>query len=322
MTKGVVVIAGPTASGKSQVALELADRLAEFGGARIINADSMQVYRELQIVTARPSAADEVRTPHRLYGVLSALDICSAGRWRALAVAEIERAHAEGAVPVVVGGTGLYLNVLLRGIAPVPAIPAEVRAAARDRLRDLGPEAFRAELGRLDGEAAANIGAQDAQRLIRAWEVVTATGATLRSWQRRAPDNPLTVPAARVLVMPVRADVYANCDARVVRMVAEGVKEEISAFEALAPGDDLPATRAVGVPEFRRWVHGEIPESEAVAEVQQASRNYAKRQFTWFRTQAADWQAFAPLGGGRVAQYSESLADQIFPFIRRFLLTT
>ncbi len=312
-----VLIAGPTASGKSQLALRLAAAL----GGRIVNADSMQVYRELRIVTARPTPADEARTPHRLYGTLSVLDVCSAGRWRALALAEIAAARRDGVVPILVGGTGLYFRVLTKGLAPVPAIRSEIRAAARARLREIGIDAFRAELGARD---AGSVVAPDSQRLVRAWEVLEQTGVALREWQRRQQESPShddLGPHVRVLMLPERERVTAAIDARVPRMVEEGVYDEIVAFDALHPGYDLPATRAVGVRQFRAWVTGASTEGEAVTAVQAATRQYAKRQFTWFRNQASDWPAFGQGASDSAQQYPESLFAEVFPFIREFLLT-
>ncbi|MBM3507543.1 MAG: tRNA (adenosine(37)-N6)-dimethylallyltransferase MiaA [Alphaproteobacteria bacterium] len=318
-----VLIAGPTASGKSQLALRLAEALAPFGGGRIINADSMQVYRELRIVTARPSAADEARVPHWLYGSLSVLEVCSAGRWRAMALAEIEAARRDGVVPILVGGTGLYFNALVKGLAPVPPISAEVRAEARARLKELGIDAFRAELVARDARSAESIRPTDTQRLVRAWEVIEATGTPLHEWQRRQPlgEDASLGRHAKVLLLPERERVNAAIDARVPRMVEEGVYAEVAAFDALGPGEDLPATRAVGVPEFRAWVRGVVPEAEAVAAVRQATRRYAKRQYTWFRTQAPDWPVFGAGTAETTRQYLESMVAEVFPFIREFLLT-
>lgn len=312
-----ILLAGPTASGKSQLALRLGEALGEFGGARIINADSMQVYRELRIVTARPSPEDEARVPHALYGILSVREVCSAGRWRDLALAEIAAAHAAGEVAVVVGGTGMYLRVLLHGIAPVPAIPEDVRAAARRRMEQLGHDAFRAELAHRDPASAAAIKPNDLQRLVRAWEVVEATGTTLPAWQSRGAAAGLAGPVAKVVLLPDRDVVYAAADARVRRMVQSGVYDEVAALEALQPSADLPATRAVGLPEFRAWVRGAATEEETIAAVQQSTRQYAKRQFTWFRTQAADWRRV----GAENGKFPERLFQEIFPFIRDFLLT-
>ena len=316
-----VLIAGPTASGKSQLALRLAEALTPFGGGRIVNADSMQVYRELRIVTARPKPADEARAPHRLYGTLSALDICSAGRWRALALAEIAAARRDGVVPILVGGTGLYFRVLTKGLAAVPAIRSEIRAAARARLQQVGIDAFQAELRARD---AGSVIATDSQRLVRAWEVLEQTGVALHEWQRRHQQGPSTDDLGshvRLLILPERARVSAAIDARVPRMVEEGVYDEIAAFDALHPGDDLPATRAVGVRQFRAWVTGTSTEGEAVTAVQAATRQYAKRQFTWFRNQASDWPAFGQGADIPAQQYPESLFAEVFPFIREFLLT-
>jgi tRNA dimethylallyltransferase len=285
-----VLIAGPTASGKSQLALRLAEALEPFGGARIINADSMQVYHELRIVTARPTPADEARVPHRLYGALSAREVCSAGRWRALAVAEIAAAQAAGSVPIVVGGTGMYLSALLNGIAPVPPIPDHVRAEARRRMERIGHDAFRADLAHRDAESAASIKPNDLQRLVRAWEVVEATGTPLPDWRRRDAHAGFAGPLEKLLLLPERELVYASCDARVGRMVAEGVFAEVCAFDALDLADDLPATRAIGLREFGDWVRGHATEVDAINAVRQSTRRYAKRQFTWFRNQCIDWK--------------------------------
>ena len=314
-----VLIAGPTASGKSRLALALAEALGEFGGGRIVNADSMQVYRELRIVTARPSAADEARVPHRLYGVRSALEACSAGRWRDMAVAEICAAHADGAVPIVVGGAGLYFKVLADGIAAVPEIPADVRGEGRRRLARLGAAGLHAELARGDAEAAAAIRPGDSQRVVRAWEVLEATGDSLLTWQLRAGrPEPLPGPVARLVLLPPREAVYAAASARVERMVADGALDEVAAFVRLDPAPDLPAARAVGVPEFRAALAGGLRLEDAVAAVQQASRRYAKRQFTWYQHQATDWTVVT---GDSCAQLSESFFPTAFPFIRQFLLT-
>lgn len=321
VSAGTVLIAGPTASGKSQVALRLAEALAEFGGARIINADSMQVYRELRIVTARPTPRDEARADHRLYGVLSVLDACSAGRWRELALEEIAAAYRDGVVPVVVGGTGMYLRVLTEGIAAVPAIPEAIRKGARARLQELGLDAFRAEVAARDSVAAAALQRNDGQRLVRAWEVIEATGRPLHEWQRGAQKRALPGPLAKFVILPDRQGVYARGDARVLGMVGQGVYDEVKQFQAMAPAADLPASRAIGLREFQAWVDGNATKEETIAAVQQATRQYARRQFTWLRTQAADWPTYGRGFEGSVQQYPESLFAEIFPFIRDFLLT-
>jgi tRNA dimethylallyltransferase len=308
----VVVVAGPTASGKSSVALELAEA---FGGV-IINADSMQVYRELRLLTARPTEADEARAPHRLYGVMAAIEPCSAGRWRALALAEIERARGAGKIAIVVGGTGLYLRALTEGLAPVPEVPAAVRAETTRLYERLGGERFRAALGQRDPVMAGRLEAGDRQRLIRAWEVMAASGTSLAEWQALMPEgDALEAPVTKLILSPPRQALYARCDARFAAMVSAGALEEVAALLALHLDPQLPVMKALGVRELALHLAGELTLDEAVAAGQQATRRYAKRQGTWFRNQMAEARVFD-------AQDSESIRAEIFPFIREFLLTT
>ncbi len=304
----LVVLAGPTGSGKSALAIAVGEA---FNGL-IINADAMQVYRELRILTARPTADDEARVPHRLFGVLSARDPCSAGRWRELALAAIGEAQAAERLPIVVGGTGLYLRALLHGLADVPAIPDAVRREAECRHRLLGGEAFRAELAAVDAAAAARLPPGDTQRLIRAWEVVRATGRTLADWQRDAVSPPLPDRVATVLLLPPRDRLYPALDARFERMLAADALTEAAAVRALPPG--LPAMKAVGVRQLVAHLKGQISFDEACAVAKRETRRYAKRQITWLRHQIIGDLVF-------FAQYSESLEQKLFSFIRRFLLT-
>ncbi|MGE0095484.1 MAG: tRNA (adenosine(37)-N6)-dimethylallyltransferase MiaA [Alphaproteobacteria bacterium] len=277
----VVVIAGPTASGKSHLALDLA--AARRG--TVINADSMQVYRELRILTARPGTAEMERAPHRLYGILSAAEACSAARWRALTVAAIEEARGEGRLPILVGGTGLYLKALFEGLAEMPPIPSAVRDAARARYRKLGGEAFRAELARRDPDSAARLAAGDTQRLIRAWEVVEATGRPLPVWQKAGTAKKMGYTYRTILVMPPRDALYAACDARFDAMVAAGALDEVRALMALGLDPTLPAMKSLGVRELAQHLAGEWTLEQAAEKARQATRNYAKRQTTWFRHQ-------------------------------------
>ena len=306
-----LLIAGPTASGKSAVALELAER---FGGT-VINADSMQVYRELSLLTARPEPAEMAAVPHRLYGTVPAAESYSVGRWLADVAAAIEAAQGEGRVPIVVGGTGLYLRALTDGLAPVPGIPQGVRSEARRLHARIGGEAFRAELAKVDAEAAGRLEAGDSQRLIRALEVVRATGRPLADWQRQGAGGPATdARFATIVLAPPRDALYAAIDARLDTMIEEGALDEVAALDRLGLDRDLPAAKAVGVPELRRHLRGEITLDEALHSAKRASRNFAKRQLTWLRHQM--------LGAHVVpAQYSESLRPEIFSFICRFLLT-
>lgn len=309
----LVIVAGPTASGKSALALALAE---EFRGT-IINADSMQVYRDLAVLTARPGAAELARAPHRLYGVIDAAEACSAGRWRALALAEIAAARAERRLPILAGGTGLYLRALLEGLAPVPPVPAEIRAAARALHARLGGEEFRAALAGLDPAAAARLAAGDSQRLIRAYEVAKATGRPLASW-RQGQSAP-GFAAAVVLLLPPRATLYRLADARFLAMMAEGAEVEARALLARGLDPALPAMKAVGVRELAALFAGRLSRDEAIAAARQATRRYAKRQYTWFRHQLPETPTLRKLVVAE--QFSESLLPEIFSFIRQFLLT-
>jgi tRNA dimethylallyltransferase len=290
---GVVLIAGPTASGKSALALHLAERL----GGTIINADSMQVYRELRVLTARPSPADEARVPHKLYGVLSAAETCSAARWRDMAVQAIGEARAEGRLPILVGGTGLYFRALLDGLAPVPEIPAEIRS----EVRAIAPERLHGRLAERDDVMASRLEPGDRQRLARALETVLATGKSLAEWQEMAPEGGLAgrEQVAKLLLLPPREVVYARCDARLAGMAENGGLDEARALDAMELDPDLPAMKALGVPHFLAAVRGEMLLDEAVRAAQTATRQYAKRQFTWFRHQFPDWERFEAQQGAR-----------------------
>jgi tRNA dimethylallyltransferase len=306
----LVLVAGPTASGKSALALALAEELA----GTVINADSMQVYRDLAILTARPGAAEEARAPHLLYGVLDAADPCSAARWRAMADREIAAAATRGSLPILVGGTGLYFRALLEGLADIPPIPAAIRDEARQLHQRLGGAGFHAALAARDPEGAARLAAGDTQRLLRAYEVVVATGRKLGDWQRVQKAGPRYDAVATLVLMPPRPALYAACDARFAAMAGEGGLAEVVAMLARRLPADLPAMKAVGVPELVRHLAGELPLDEAIRLGQQATRRYAKRQVTWLRHQL-------PADLTIDAQFSESLLPQIFSFIRQFLLT-
>jgi tRNA dimethylallyltransferase len=309
LLRPVVIVAGPTASGKSALALELA---AALGGV-IINADSQQIYRELPILTAQPDVAAMQRAPHRLYGYLDAAERGSVARWRQLALTEIAAAHAAGNLPILAGGTGLYLNALTRGLAMVPEIPPEIRAAAAALYQELGGAVFREKLAALDPAAAARLPSGDRARLTRAWEVVRATGRPLGEWQNRTA-GAAPYRFATLLLMPPREALYKACDARFAAMVAAGAIEEAAALAARGLDRDLPSMKALGLPELLRHFRGEIPLDAAVAAAQRSTRRYAKRQVTWFRHQLAADLTFAE-------QFSESLLRCSRHFIDHFLLT-
>lgn len=295
--KDVVVIGGPTASGKSGVALAVAE---EYGGT-VINADSMQLYADLDVLTARPPADDLVRAPHRLYGILPASERGSAARWRELALAEIAVAHAAGRLPIVVGGTGLYLRSLMEGLSTVPSVPEDIRKAAHARLAEIGGVAFREELVARDPDSA-KLNPGDTTRLTRAWEVLESTGLPLSHWQaEQAQGAPQGLRFTAVVLDPPRSDLYSNCDQRFGLMMEQGALEEVRQLTALQRERDLdpslPVFKALGVPELRRHLQGDLSLDEAIELARQSTRRYAKRQVTWFRHQLAGrLPAFSPPG--------------------------
>lgn len=274
----------------------------------VINADSMQLYRELNVLTARPGVADLATVPHRLYGVLPASEPGSAGLWRRLALDEMAAAWDAGRRPIVVGGTGLYLRVLEAGLAPVPDIPPAVRAALRAAHAELGDAGLHARLAAADPPAAARLSPADTHRVLRALEVIEATGRSLAAFQAEQPQEP-ALPCVRILLAPAREVLTARIDARCAAMLEAGALGEVAALLAAARSPDLPARKAVGVPELARLLAGEIDRATALALFQAATRRYAKRQMTWFRHQF-------PAGLRLDAQFSESLLPGIFQFIR------
>ncbi|HZH28173.1 MAG TPA: tRNA (adenosine(37)-N6)-dimethylallyltransferase MiaA [Azospirillaceae bacterium] len=280
----VLVVGGPTASGKSALALDLAEEL----GGVVVNADSMQLYGDLRILTARPSEADEARVPHRLYGVLSAQDRSTAITWRDRALAEIAAAHGAGRVPVLVGGTGLYLKALMDGLPAVPAVDEAVRAAVQARLAAEGVQALHAWLARWDPVTAARLAPGDTQRVARAVEVLEGTGRPLSAWLAdAAPRPPSGLRFVVAVLNPPRDRLYATCDRRFLAMLDLGALDEVAALLAKGLAGDLPVMKVIGVRELGDHLQGRASLDDAVRRAQQATRNYAKRQATWFRHQLA-----------------------------------
>lgn len=288
----MALLAGPTASGKSALALAL----AQATGGAIVNADSAQIYADLPILSAAPSAAERAAAEHRLYGVADAATAMSAAAWAGLARAEIAARHAEERLPILVGGTGLYLRTLLDGIAPVPPIDPAIRASIRG-----APVADNYELlSRADATAAARLNPADTTRIARALEVVLSTGRPLAQWQERRKGGIGGAVTLRPLILlPPRDWLYARCDARFAAMVAEGAVAEVRALLARGLSPALPVMRAIGVREIAAHLRGETTLAEAIAAGQQATRNYAKRQYTWFAHQPpAAWPRYTePLDG-------------------------
>jgi tRNA dimethylallyltransferase len=282
----VALIAGPTASGKSELAL----RLAEATGGAVINADSAQVYRDLPILSAAPREEDRARAEHLLYGVLDGAQPCSAADWAELAKTEIATLHLENRLPVLVGGTGLYLRTLLDGIAPIPDIDPQIRAEVRaasvaENLAALAP---------LDPVAAATLNPGDTTRIARALEVVWSTGKTLGSWQeQREGGIGDTIDLKAFVLTPPRPWLYERCDRRFQQMVEQGALKEVETLLARGLNPDLPVMRAIGVAELGAHLKGELTLDEAIAAGTQATRRYSKRQYTWFAHQPPpDWPRF------------------------------
>jgi tRNA dimethylallyltransferase len=286
-----VLIAGPTASGKSALALELAQKT----GGVVINTDSMQVYRDLRVITARPTVAEEALVPHRLYGCVDAGVNFSAGAWVADAVHVLAEVRAENRLPIFIGGSGLYFKALTRGLSAVPPVPAEIRDAVRARLERDGVEALHAELAQRDPVSAERLKPRDRTRVARALEVVEATGRSLNDWHREG--LPPLLPEGEynaVFLAPERDQLYARIDARFDAMLAAGALEEVTALAARKLDPSLPAMKAHGVPALIRHLKGDITREEAADIGRADTRHYAKRQFTWFRHQLPEFEWVKP----------------------------
>jgi tRNA dimethylallyltransferase len=293
-----VLIAGPTASGKSAAALELAE---EIGGV-VINADSMQVYREAPILTAQPSAADKARVPHLLYGHVSAHEVYSVGRWREDAVKVLGEARAMGRVPIFVGGTGMYFMALTDGLSHIPATPDEVRDNARALLDDIGVEALHARLTERDPLTASKLRPSDPQRVLRAYEVFESTGRPLAEWQD-APGEPVLKDThlAAFVLDPPREQRRARIAERFETMLDAGGLEEARALEGLNPG--LPAAKLLGLRPLQALANGTLAREEALDGAVTATRQFAKRQMTWFRRRMPHYIWFDPNISNLITQF-------------------
>jgi tRNA dimethylallyltransferase len=283
-----VLIAGPTASGKSAAALRLAQQL---GGA-IINTDSMQGYAVLDVLTARPSAEDLERVPHHLYGHVLPSTAYSTGAWLRDVIRLISAGMLAGRVPIFVGGTGLYFRALLSGLSEMPDVPDRIRERWRYELTEQGPLKLHRLLSREDPDAAARIGPTDAQRIVRALEVLESSGRSIVEWQRGS-GRPLVDPSSlrAYVIEPDRADLVARIDARFDHMLERGAREEVAALMRLKLNPALPAMKAIGVRELSAAALGDISEEEAILRAKIATRQYAKRQATWFRNQfGQEWK--------------------------------
>ena len=298
-----VLIAGPTASGKSALALQLA---RDYGGA-VINADALQVYRELRILSARPDENDEAQAPHYLYGFVSVFEPYSVGRWLEAAQSALADVREKGLIPIIAGGTGLYFAALLNGLSPIPDIHASIRVEARQKLMILGNERFHAELAARDPTMGARLNPGDSQRLVRAWEVIEATGQSLAEWQMLKGTPVLTGDLGRYVVKPNRDWLVARIARRFESMIEAGALDEVRALGALDP--ELPAGRALGVPQLRAHLEGRLTLELAVGQAVAETRRYAKRQMTWFRHQMPDWTVIESSDVGAMAEIISQALD-------------
>lgn len=303
--KAVALIAGPTASGKSDLAVTLARMVEQRGGkAVVINADSAQVYADLSVLSARPSEEEMQGVPHRLFGAWDGAIACSAADWARAAKDEIAEAHSAGALPILVGGTGLYLRTLLDGIAPIPPIDPAVRDAVRAMPVAQTYPALQTE----DPERAARLSPNDTTRVARALEVVRSTGKPMAHWQQHLVGGiGQTITLFPTVLLPEREELYRRCDLRFALMLDRGAVAEVEALLTRHLHPDLPVMRAIGVPEIAGWLRGDWEREEAVARGAQSTRNYAKRQYTWFRNQPPENWPRARLESSNLPSLFETL---------------
>lgn len=302
MEPRIWLIGGPTASGKTAISLRLAREI----DGEIINADSIQLYRDLEILSARPAPDELGQAPHHLFGVADAAEAWSVGRWQRAALPIIAEVRRRGKSPILVGGTGLYFRGLTHGLAEIPASAVETRAAVAADFETLGEAAFRDRLAQVDPTAVARIAPGDRQRLARAWEVYLTAGQSLSALQTQT-TAPFNAGDWRgVAIDPPREALYARCDARLAAMVEAGAADEVAALMARGLDPDLPVMKALGLAEIAAWQAGEMSLDAALAAAQQATRRYAKRQATWFRNQTPDWPRIT--AADREAQWGQFLA--------------
>ncbi|WP_320196379.1 tRNA (adenosine(37)-N6)-dimethylallyltransferase MiaA [Agrobacterium rosae] len=287
-----ILITGPTASGKSALAL----RLAQEKNGVVINADSMQVYDTLRVLTARPSSEEMEDVPHHLYGHVAASKLYSTGEWLREITTLLEKLRGEGRFPVIVGGTGLYFKALTGGLSDMPSIPAQIRESYRTRLLEGGPAGLHEELSNRDPQIASSLRPTDGQRIVRALEVLEATGKSIRTFQEAS--GPMIIDperAQKIVVLPERAVLHDRINRRFAGMMQSGAVEEVQALLALDLSPDATVMKAIGVSQIAEMLAGRMTEAEVIEKAAAATRQYAKRQMTWFRNQMGeDWERVVP----------------------------
>tara|TARA_B100000676_G_scaffold302813_1_gene352378 strand:- start:2231 stop:3190 length:960 start_codon:yes stop_codon:yes gene_type:complete len=307
----VIVLGGPTASGKSGLAL----RLAQAFDGTLINADSMQVYWDLRILTARPMPDDEAAAPHELYGVMDAADRCSVGLWHQMARQAADEAAGAGRLPILVGGTGFYLHAFLHGMSPIPETPSDIRAAMSERMAACGPAPLHAELRSCDPDLAAQLEPGDSQRIQRALEVFEATGTPLSQWQRKPREGGWEGPVLSFSLVPPREALYRLCDQRFGMMIEAGALDEVRDLMKRSLNRSLPAMRALGVPHLMAHLEGSLSLDDAMERARTGTRRYAKRQLTWFRNQIPDAEQAEGFGfdgaGERILEVAARFLERI-----------
>ena len=310
MIKHYIMIAGPTASGKSKLAIEMAHRT----DGVIINADSMQLYKDLAVVTARPSDADMAQAPHRLYGVLDGNVRASVAMWLDMAATEMSNAWQVGKTPIIIGGTGMYLNAGLCGLASIPEVPRAIHDNAVTRHAEIGGAGFRQALAALDPITAERLYDGDTQRLIRAMGVVQATGRPISAWQQDPHEGAFEGVATTIQILPARDILYQRINTRFDMMIAAGALDEVQKLVARNLDPGLPVMKALGVRQLSAYLAGDVDKAEAVRQAKQDSRHYAKRQMTWLRN---NFNAKFEVN----EKYSESFFENIFNNLRENRLT-
>jgi len=304
MDKPIIILSGPTASGKSALGMFIAKKK----GAVIINCDSKQLYCEIPVITAQPTQEEQQEVPHRLYGAISVAEYCSVARWLEMAKGEIDKCHSKGKIPLLIGGTGMYIKSLTEGLAQIPDIEDATRNKVRALIKDKGSEAVHALL---DEQMKAKLKAGDSQRVARAYEVLLQTGKSLAHWQQQKTESPYKDKQCLKFFLNLpREKVYENCNNRFVKMLDAGALEEAKLVASMNLDESLPAMRAHGMPELIAYIKGNISKDKAIEQSQTNTRHYIKRQYTWFRHQMKD-----------TISLEENYSDKMLEQVNRFLLT-